>query len=435
MLRLQRAIGNRLTTQTFASLVPPAARAPVVQRLDDGERNALEAFYLVTIREIGDPTARRNRAVYQQALASATLDGAKELIRQHVTSWKDSLAVESDAAPEQDSRLPLGGIRPPNQMRFYMALDERIRMLLATVRFGAAAELFNTAYWEKRPGEPDNLYLREGRTPTDAIEQLHKYSEPAAVSGERETAKLDCVEIIEVARWLAEIDVVGQKLFNQKYGGGTFVLAAPGSTGVTGATLAVRAVGVFDSEYRQGSHPTRGEFEFTSGPRTGEHVELAEYLATLPVGSRVMWRNFDEAFDDNHDFKNENTIKLAADSYAAHPFGIFSLADVARHVGMGGYEDVQALRNDLRNLRKDLLATRERLVAAESRLAESEREGSETEKIKAQVEKIKKKLKKIGKEWKECKDDCGDYADIRNLGQYVMEFVRIVEIETFAPPV
>lgn len=56
---------------------------------------------------------------------------------------------------------------------------------------------------------------------------------------------------------------------------------------------------------------------------TGKVVveDAMSLLARTPVGSRVMWRNFDPEVDDDEPFKNENALKIGDDSYFAHPMG------------------------------------------------------------------------------------------------------------------
>jgi hypothetical protein len=64
-----------------------------------------------------------------------------------------------------------------------------MRMLLATVKFGAAADRYDEEFWDKRPSEPDSLFLRAGRSPAEAIAKLHPYATtvPGYVGTETET--------------------------------------------------------------------------------------------------------------------------------------------------------------------------------------------------------------------------------------------------------
>ena len=54
-------------------------------------------------------------------------------------------------------------------------------------------------------------------------------------------------------------------------------------------------------------------------PRTGEEED--ELLASLPIGTRVMWSTWAPITDD---MENENAIKIGPDKYAAHPLGTVS---------------------------------------------------------------------------------------------------------------
>lgn len=437
VLRLQRMVGNA-AAGTLCS--------PVVQRLTDPEQRELEGFYQKTIREIGDPFARRNWQVYRQARGTPSLDEAKELIRTHVANWHRAMSDEARDVREGEStvRGPKHLELPtPPLVRFHLALNQRMRMLLATVRFGAAAEMYNPDFWERGAGEDrENLYLRAGRTPADAIAELHRYSaEVPGIEGQ-ETAKLDCVEIIEVGRWLAELDVVGQQRFNEKYGGGEFVLSAPGSTGIQGESLAVTYDGIEDEgEYfmGRGGGPFDGMVRFDSGPRQDETVLLAPYLATLPVGSRVMWRNFDDAVPDDDDCKNENTVKLGDDSYAAHPFGVFGLADLATVLARGRFEDIQTdratLREDLNELRTRLASLKSRRAKHEFAILAAESAGESADKSAAKVKKLKQKIKAVMTQIKETVEAIGEYEHINTVADYIADNIRIVEVETFAPPV
>jgi hypothetical protein len=281
--------------------------------------------------------------------------------------------------------------------RFYLALDQNIRMLLGKVRFGAAVNFYNPEFWETGE-QPDALYLRPGHTPSEAIAQLHSHKGTVpGVEGE-ESAKLDCVEIIEVARWLAELDVSGREGFDKKYGGQEFKLAAPGSTGIEQEHLGVRVGQQSDGEFKSSGGPIDGRFAVTANGTPKMMMKLPADLAKLPVGSRIMWRNFDKAFPSDHDFKNENTIKLGDDTYAAHPFGIFNLAGVAKQIALGGFEDIQELRTSLAEAEKQA------------------KSGSAPEDL-AQLHK-----------------DAAYYDGIDTIDEYIERFVRIVEVEAFHLP-
>jgi hypothetical protein len=298
---------------------------------------------------------------------------------------------------------------------FLAALSERMPELMVRVRFGAAKDLFDPGYWRRstEEGEEDTLILLPGRSPSAAIDRLLEHSaQPPGYVGP-ETAKLDCVEIIEVSRWIALRDVIGAEAFDRVYGGGHFELAAPGSTGIQGAVLAVRRGNSTDREYATDGTPMTGTFTYLEGG--AGTVDLPELLGSLPVGSRVMWRNFDPAVPSADDFKNENTIKLTGGRYAAHPFGVFRIEELPDVLAAAAFDDMQ---------RAVAEATAE-LAVARAELAKIEpgpdrNAGKAASRLRKYIHRRERLL--------------NAYAGIGSRADYIAWFIRIVEVETFVNP-
>jgi hypothetical protein len=286
--------------------------------------------------------------------------------------------------------------------------------LMDSVRFGAAAECFDPAYWRRPDDTSEALALIDGKSAAAGATALTTYRVQRPNQVGLETAKLDCVEMIEVARWLAERDVVGSEALDKKYENSGFKLDAPGSTGVVGTSLAEREGEEGDDEYHQDGTPVTGTFTITKGTDEGTTVDLTKHLATLPVGSRVMWRNFDPYVDADDDFKNENTLKIGQDRYAAHPIGIFALAAMAAKVAAGGYDDMlDAVKEAERKLAK---ATNQKQKLQDPAGKDRRRAAS----LDRRISRYQKKL--------------DTYAGIDKQTDYVDRFIRIVETETFQNP-
>lgn len=298
--------------------------------------------------------------------------------------------------------------------KFQGGLVVRMRELMSKVHFGAAADCFDPAFWKKPTPTSESLVLLPGKSASDAVDALIAYQVQLPQHVDLESAKLDCVEIIEVARWMAERDVIGKQAFDHKYGGAMFKLDAPGSTGVVGKGLAVRAGSSGDGEYNMDGTPTTAKLFIKAGIGKGTVVDLTEHLAQLPIGSRVMWRNFDPGVPRDDDFKNENTIKIGDDLYAAHPVGVFSLAKMAQQVATGGYEDMPQVIKDVT----------EKLATATEKVSKLDDPGG----------KDKKRLGILNRRIRRYTRMLAGYGGIGDQATYVDRFIRVVETETFVVP-
>lgn len=322
---------------------------------------------------------------------------------------------------------------------FLAALAKALPQLMQQVRFGAAAECFDPEYWERPKPRSDHLHLREGKSASKAINQLLEYSEMRKDVEGAEHAKLDCVEIIEVARWIAQRQVIGVEAFDALYSGRPFQLAAPGSTGVTGLLLGERIgeEGDGDRDYFDTGGQMTGTMLISSDDEGEGIVSLATHLAELPVGSRVMWRNFDPRVPRYDDFKNENTLKIGADLYAAHPLGIFTLAEMSQKVAKGHYEDmvefVEQTTESLAKARQKLKAAKE-TVARNEKAKAAEGDGSGPEDDGGEPDPAVLKVERLAARIQSLQADLARYEGIDSLAAYVTRFIRVVETETFVNP-
>lgn len=350
---------------------------------------------------------------------------------------------------------PLGAPAPDGAATFMLAFSRRFQALIGTTVFGAAVDCFDATRWRRSTSKArsDALILLAG-TPSDAIDGLFTYSEERENQEGREKAALDCVEIIEVCRWLAERDVIGVAAFDRKYGGARFTLAAPGSTGVVSLILAVRSGGGNggDSDYFDAGGPLTGTMNLTDGTV----VNLAAYLEALPIGSRVMWRTFDRYVHREDDFKNENTVKLGDDLYGAHPLGVWSLTQMGAKFAEAHFESsrdrVTQARDEIADAEKELIVLREALPPAgpEGKVSGSLPvvvDGPTAAVIRDSFLKdeggpgatvtVSELAQAVTKRKKQISDSTAVleyYADIANVEAYIAKFVRVVEAETFVNP-
>jgi hypothetical protein len=136
---------------------------------------------------------------------------------------------------------------------------------------------------------------------------------------------MDCIDYVVAARLYAECIAKGDIEFDRKYldlGGYVnpqpMKMAQHDTPGLTGQ-------GMWQRDRQGGEFRLEGE---GTGQAPQSFADEDELLATLPVGTRVMWTSSFEEGDP--DMENENTIKLGPDLYAAHPFGPSSAARIRR---------------------------------------------------------------------------------------------------------
>lgn len=220
--------------------------------------------------------------------------------------------------------IPYALRRPPLtrvQCLYARALSTGARAMCAAAFGGLTDSLeptkhcrFNRELWRRvqdgdaepdEGGQPYKLVLRRG-TPAAAMANL--FSNLADWS-------FDCGEAIQLLRWNAQREALGDGAFNRKIAllGAGFELKEHDSTGLTSSHVYLRVDGEGDYDKNVGFRLEALDEEVAASTAT--------LLASAPIGSRVMWRNFHNEVDDDDPFKNENAIKLGDDSYFAHPMG------------------------------------------------------------------------------------------------------------------
>lgn len=216
---------------------------------------------------------------------------------------------------------PIEGKSDDYHTKYETALRDAMKTLLKHTRFGGSNDQrrYDQRYWTTgKDKDGDEILILTSGQPADAVNAI--FASPRLWS-------FDCIEIIQVGRWYAELTAMGADEFNKK-DKGSFKLSYHETTGLRGRTL-----------YRR----ERKRDNFTSidgltGRKTATDVKLTTaqeedaFLRTLPIGTRVMWSDsHEDAFDT--DFENENTIKVGDDRYAAHPFGTLSAAKMRAELG------------------------------------------------------------------------------------------------------
>lgn len=202
--------------------------------------------------------------------------------------------------------------------------------LMAAASFGGLTDCdeetdecdFDRTVWRRVFVEDDDdgnsykLVLRTGRRPSAAV---------AGLFGAIGEWSFDCGEAIQLLRWFAQLRAMGTTAFDQKmHAIGAFELREHDSTGLTSTRVYLRIDG--DGDYDK-------SVRFRLEDLGDEVVATTEtLLANAPIGSRIMWRNFDPCVDEDDAFKNENAIKLDADAFFAHPMGHVSQAALVREL-------------------------------------------------------------------------------------------------------
>lgn len=198
---------------------------------------------------------------------------------------------------------------PRREQRYAHFLREATRKLRDS-HFGVPLskdfedDRFDTEFWQwegdKKYGRA--LQLRPGKSPAEAIDALF----------DRLSAwRIDCDYTVQIANLYAARMTYGAALFNHRQGL-RMVLRSRESTGLTTRRHYAR---IGPSELWRIVHDFNppDSFVFAAGPPVRFSTE--ELVAAAPVGSRVRWTNILAPPDS--DFKHENTVKLAADLYAA----------------------------------------------------------------------------------------------------------------------
>jgi hypothetical protein len=198
-------------------------------------------------------------------------------------------------------------------------LHEAVRKL-SSVNFGRAE--WDPEFITQNPGKPLSnrekwydpefwtiddqakaLRLKPGKRPSDAID---------AIFSNLEKWSLDCMQFEQVAqlyaqRWalLPEPD-----RFNEK--------VSPTAAGAFVKPNFLRQHGSFGMRSKEIYERERGDTPLVRRSDKMPMTNVDELLDNAPVGSRIVWTN--EAAEMKDVFRNENTIKLGKDKFAAHGF-------------------------------------------------------------------------------------------------------------------
>jgi hypothetical protein len=165
----------------------------------------------------------------------------------------------------------------------------------------------------------ETLVLKPDKIPSAAVTSLFdslSKSEPLS------KLSLDCIEYVQVARWYAQLQSLGAEEFDRK-AGNNFKLSYHKTSGMRSRTTYLR--NSRKEPFKSVDALTKSSVITDIRLRTPEEED--RFLADLPIGSRVMWSDANPESRDS-DFENENTIKVSADRFAAHPFGIKTAAEI-----------------------------------------------------------------------------------------------------------
>ncbi len=177
---------------------------------------------------------------------------------------------------------------------------------------------FNRLNWVQQ-GHGDDAYLklRDGRSPYDAVRDLVDNSGGWT---------LDCATFVQAVQLGAWAAAVGRAEFDRA-ARQPFTLKDHGSTGLSHHKLWFKKA--FGSPYRLRTPAT----DRSRAQEPVADVTDRQLLASAPPGSRVAFVNSDPQAEGG-DFERENTLKLPDGTYASHPFGILSAADMKRALAL-----------------------------------------------------------------------------------------------------
>ena len=186
-------------------------------------------------------------------------------------------------------------------------------IILNGMQFGGSGETrkYNNKRWKKgKDNEGDEILILESGKPSEAINDI--FENPKEWS-------LDCIEYLQVLRWYAQLKAKGAERFDKDINMQSFKLSYHSSTGLNSRVFYSRESknSVFTAKEEKTNIEKKTEIVLNTEEKEDE------FLTTLPIGSRVMWS--DTSSDaEGEDFENENAIKIAKETYAAHPYGVLS---------------------------------------------------------------------------------------------------------------
>ncbi len=238
--------------------------------------------------------------------------------------YKDLKTGEIYPAPSQEDNTSvdwLSGRDKQFDVTYEKSLLSAAKLLEKKAEFAASSSTrkFDATVW--KPGTDkdgdETLVLKAGQTPSVAVDGL---------VNSKSKLSLDCIEFIQVARWYAQLQSVGSEEFNRR-AGNNFKLSYHETSGLRSRTTYLR--NSRKEPFKSVDALTNCSVVTNVTLRTPEDED--RFLADLPIGSRVMWSDANPESRDT-DFENENTIKVSADRYAAHPFGIKTAAQIRKEM-------------------------------------------------------------------------------------------------------
>ena len=130
---------------------------------------------------------------------------------------------------------------------------------------------------------------------------------------------MDCIDFVVAGRLYAQLMAMGANAFDEKFNHLGPELSPQPMKMAQHETPGLDNDAFWERD-NQGQEFVNEKGQKTArAPRTGEEED--ELLASLPIGTRVMWSTWAPITDD---MENENAIKIGPDKYAAHPLGTVS---------------------------------------------------------------------------------------------------------------
>jgi hypothetical protein len=240
------------------------------------------------------------------------------------TAGNRAVAMQLNAIAASTSAT---GTAAARRLTYEAKLREGITLLRAAKpAFGSPESTgkFDSAYWEVRP-DPQyagKLVLVAG-TPSGAIDELF---------AKLDTWSFDCAHYVQVAQLYAFRHTFGAAEFDRRMlAGGPFEIRFHHSSGIR------------PKRFLQRDGPGERWTDTASGAQIPDTT--ASLLAAAPIGTRVQWTNLDAPRSSA--WRNEQTVKVNDDWYAAHPFGLGSGAMIAEKLAREQWEGKPEPKADL----------------------------------------------------------------------------------------
>jgi hypothetical protein len=208
---------------------------------------------------------------------------------------------------------------------------------------------FDEDFWV-RPEDECKLVVRRDRKPADAIEALF---DPAR----KKKWLVDCSQFVQLAHFYALLHTEGKEALNARMGS-DFELKGLASQGLKTRSLWIRN----DRNAKMGEAEVAASgsgavFDKDRAPvlkKDGREKDVKEVLAAAPFGSRVVFTNGFPIGIGAHTgaFRNENTMKVGKDAFAAHPLtrgglsssNIFTAEEIGDEMAKAAAEYAEAAR-------------------------------------------------------------------------------------------